>query len=291
MHVHLKIVRILAPAIAMGCSVIIRPSNETPHTALALGVLAEEAGIPKNLIHILLTTSRYKLQTALSEKFHERTMQVAEEQSQVCGNRFFIVFPEAKIDATVSELCEIKFRCTCVYINRIFVHRRIVTEFQEKLVSEAKQIRSGDPLDCNSFTQGPLQTKEAVDQCERQVKDALKKGAKELLKGGREKAQEQLRMQAYDEARFVKLQNGYWFAPTVLGDMKDDMLIAEEEVLGPIFAIFTFDREEEVVIMAKERSTAALGGYIFSGDENQIERVSQQLVGPQQLIKKLSSSD
>jgi succinate-semialdehyde dehydrogenase / glutarate-semialdehyde dehydrogenase len=277
------ITRKAGAALAAGCSVVIKSPGETPFTVNAMAELARRAGIPMGVINVVtalantvevghtLTSSPlvHKISFTGSTRVGKLLMQQCAETTlkkvslELGGNAPFIVFEDADIDAAVAGAIASKFRGsgqTCVCANRIFVHRPVYRTFAAKL---ARRVRSefavGNSLTTPGITHGPLIHQAAVEKVERHVEDAVSKGAK-VLAGG---------------SRLPRLGPNF-FAPTVLSDMHDGMLLASEETFGPVAGLFTFDTEEEVVRRSNE-TEVGLAGYFFSKDVQRVWRVANAL--------------
>lgn len=271
------ITRKIAPALAVGCTVVVKPAEDTPLTALALAALAEEAGFPAGVINVLtgdakeigaaLTASPLvrKLSFTGSTEVGKLLMQqcastVKKLSLELGGNAPFIVFDDANIDAAVNGLMTSKFRNTgqtCVCANRIFVHDAIYDEFVTKLIKAVNQLKLGDGLD-ESSSQGPLINEAALDKVKAHVADAIKHGAKVMCGGKQSKL------------------GGLFFEPTVLADATLDMLFAREETFGPVAPLVRFKSDTEVVVMAN-KTHAGLASYFYSRDIARVWRVAEQL--------------
>lgn len=265
------------PALAAGCPVVAKPAHETPYSALALAVLADEAGLPAGLFNVItgkasvigkaMTDSKIvqKLTfTGSTEVGRILMRQCADSIKKVGlelgGNAPFIVFEDADIDAAVAGAIMCKYRNTgqtCVCANRIYVHDKVYDKFLEKFVAKVAGIKVGDGM-TRGTTLGPLITEEAVEKVEEHVADAIKKGGK-VLAGGKRHA-----------------LGGKFFEPTVIAEATNDMLCATEETFGPMAPVFRFTSEEEVI----ERANATdfgLAAYFYARDVGRIFRVSEAL--------------
>jgi succinate-semialdehyde dehydrogenase / glutarate-semialdehyde dehydrogenase len=269
------ITRKAAAAMAAGCSVILKPSELTPFSALALAFLAKEAGIPDGVFNVITGDAQKigeefcKNKTIRKISFTGSTrvgkllnQQCADDLKRVSlelgGSAPFIVFADANLEKAISGLMHAKFRnggqaCTCV--NRIFVEEKIHDEFVEKLLSEVKKIKVGDGFESLS-NMGPMISENAINKVENLVLDALKKGAKCEIGG--------------------KKIHGQFFAPTILTEVKKEMLIAQEEIFGAVAAIQKFTSEEEVVARAND-TEYGLGSYVYTFDNARIWRICDAL--------------
>jgi succinate-semialdehyde dehydrogenase/glutarate-semialdehyde dehydrogenase len=271
------ILRKAAPALAAGCSMIIKPAEETPLSALALAALAQEAGIPAGVLSVV-TGSGPTLGEVLTRDERVRTIsftgstevgRILMAQSagtlkrlalELGGNAPLIVFDDADLDNAVKGAMDSKFRNagqTCVCANRIFVQDGIHDAFVEALGREMAKLRVGDGREPGT-TQGPLISPAAVDKVRRHIDDARDKGAR-VVQGG----------DLTDRGRT-------FFTPTLIVDATSDMLLAREETFGPLAPVIRFSTEEEAIRMAND-TEFGLAGYFFSRDIGRITRVSEAL--------------
>ncbi len=271
------ITRKCAPAIAAGCTVVIKPAAETPYSALALAVLAGEAGIPPGVINIVtgnaeligkeLTTNplvkkfSFTGSTAVGKLLMQQCASTVKKISlELGGNAPFIVFDDADIDAAITGVMASKFRNmgqTCVCANRIYVQEKIYPEFTQKLVAAVKNLRLGNGID-NNVQQGPLINANAVKKVEEHIADAVSKGAK-IICGGKRVSEDTL-----------------FFEPTVLTDANWTMRLATEETFGPVAPLFRFNSDEEVIQMAND-TNVGLAAYFYSRDINRIWHIAEAL--------------
>ncbi len=272
------ITRKIAPALAVGCTAVVKPAPETPLTALALGVLAERAGVPAGVINILTGKNAQAIGGTLcaheAVKFIGFTgstevgkllmRQAADTVKKVGlelgGNAPFIVFDDADIDAAVEGAMVSKFRNmgqTCVCANRIYAQAGIHDSFVEKLSSAVSKLKVGNGAE-TGVQQGPLINAEAIDKVNRHVADALAKGARAVI-GGKQHA-----------------LGGTFFEPTVLAGATGDMLLAREETFGPVAPVFKFAREDEVIELANA-TEFGLSAYFYARDLGRVWRVAEAL--------------
>jgi len=272
------ITRKAAPALAAGCTVVVKPAAQTPFSALALAELADRAGIPDGVFNVLTGPAREigsiltaspvvrKLSFTGSTPVGKKLMAACSEtvkkiSLELGGHAPFIVFNDADIDLAVSEALVSKYRNagqTCVCANRFIIQKGVYQQFADKLacaVKEQLQIGSGFEKDVN---QGPLIDLNAISKVEEQIKDACDKGAT-LLAGGKRIG-----------------EKGFFFEPTVLGNVTTDMKIATEETFGPVAPLFVFSEEAEGVIMAND-SEYGLASYFFTRDMGRCFRVTEAL--------------
>ncbi|CAI7994056.1 Succinate-semialdehyde dehydrogenase, mitochondrial [Geodia barretti] len=275
------ITRKAGPALAAGCAVVVKPSEETPFSALAIAELAHEAGIPPGVFNVVTSSrdSTPSVGTTLASSDLVRKLSftgsttvgkllmaqcastVKKVSLELGGNAPLLIFNSADIDQAVAGAMASKFRNTgqtCICTNRILVQRGVHDEFVEKLVSAVSKLVQGNPFD-ESSQQGPLINEAAAQKVENHVNDAVEKGA-ELLVGG---------------ARAEEL-GSLFFRPSVAVGVSGEMRVTCEETFGPLAAVMTFDDEEEGITMANA-TPFGLAGYFYSGDPGQIWRVSEAL--------------
>ena len=274
------ITRKVAPAIAAGCTIVIKPAEQTPLSALALVELAKEAGIPDGVINLVTANGKNSIEIGkalcdsplvrhlsftgstpvgriLMEQCAPTIKKVALELG---GHAPFIVFEDADLDAAVSGAMQSKYRNagqTCVCTNRFYVHESLHDAFVEKLSQASKGLVIGPGLD-KGVQLGPLIDQQAIDKVEQHVQDAVAKGAR-VMAGGKRHA-----------------LGGTFYEPTVLAGVKKGMLITEEETFGPVAAVIPFTSESEVIQMAND-SEFGLASYFYSKDISRIWRVAEAL--------------
>jgi succinate-semialdehyde dehydrogenase/glutarate-semialdehyde dehydrogenase len=271
------ITRKCAPGFAVGCTGVVRPASQTPFTALAIGVLAERAGMPPGVMNIItgpsaetgkeLTSNpivRKLSFTGSTEVGKILIAQCAETVKKVSmelgGNAPFIVFDDADLDAAVQGAMASKFRNTgqtCVCANRILVQDGVYDAFAEKLAAAAKAMKVGPGTE-PGVVQGPLINADAVAKVEEHIEDAVKGGAK-ILAGGRRHA-----------------LGGNFFEPTVLAEVPSGAKIFHEETFGPVAPLFRFKTEEEAIRLAND-TEFGLAAYFYARDVGRIFRVSEAL--------------
>ena len=270
------ITRKVAPALAAGCPIIVKPSELTPLSALALAVLAERAGFPSGVLQVLtglpteigaaLTESRTvrKISFTGSTRIGQLLMQqsansIKRLSLELGGNAPLIVFDDADIEIAVAGVMLSKFRNagqTCVCANRILVQRSIYPRFTARLLEAVATLKVGDGFAPDS-TIGPLINSRAVEKVNGHIDDALSHGAT-LLTGG------------------ISQGNGTFVQPTVLGEVTSSMRIAHEETFGPVAPLFIFDDEEEAIAMAND-TPYGLGAYFFTENIRRAWRVAEAL--------------
>jgi len=271
------ITRKAGPALAAGCTMVLKPSEETPLSALALADLATEAGIPAGVFNVV-SGDAPAIGGALMSSPHVRKLtftgstrtgkllmrQAADSIMKVSlelgGNAPFIVFDDADLDAAVRGAMASKFRNTgqtCVCVNRFYVHDKVYDAFAAKLAAAVKELKVGNALK-GPTDQGPLINDAALAKVENHVADALAKGGK-LACGGKRHA-----------------LGGTFYEPTILTDAGDDMTIAGEETFGPVAALFRFHDEAEAIARANA-TEFGLSAYFYSRDIGRVWRVAEAL--------------
>lgn len=260
------ITRKAGAALAAGCTVVLKPSELTPLTALALAALAEEAGVPAGVFNVVtgmpagigsvltgdprVRKLTFTGSTAVGKLLAGQCAPTLKRLSlELGGNAAFIVFDDADLEAAVEGLIQSKFRNggqTCVCANRILVQDGIYDRFAARLTERVAALRTGTGLS-EGVEQGPLIDDRAIAKVERHVADALEKGAR-VLTGGR---------------RLEGLGQGAFYAPTVLADATPQMLLSQEETFGPVAPLFRFREDAEAVALANAVSTG-LAAYVFT---------------------------
>jgi succinate-semialdehyde dehydrogenase/glutarate-semialdehyde dehydrogenase len=272
------ITRKCAPALAAGCTVVIKPAEATPLTALALARLAELAGLPAGVINVItasqpaavgdvLTTDprvrkfSFTGSTAVGKKLLAQCAGTVKKASmELGGNAPFIVFDDADLDAAVEGAIASKYRNsgqTCVCTNRFLVQSGVYDAFIEKLAARVKQLKVGNGLDAGVL-QGPLINQAAVEKVEAHIADALEKGGR-LICGGKAHA-----------------LGGTFFEPSIIADATSDMRVAQEETFGPLAPVFRFDTDEQAIAMANA-TNSGLAAYFYAKDYRRIWHVMEGL--------------
>jgi succinate-semialdehyde dehydrogenase/glutarate-semialdehyde dehydrogenase len=272
------ITRKVAPALAAGCPVLIKPAELTPLTALAAAELAVRAGLPAGVLNVLSADGdnsiaigkvicdsdvvRHLSFTGSTEVgrilMAQSAPTVKKLSLELGGNAPFIVFDDADIDSAVDGAMASKFRNagqTCVCANRIYVQEGVYEAFVTKFAAKVKALKVGNGFE-EGVTQGPLIEPAALDKVSRHVADALSKGGRALTGG--------------------KALQGQFFEPTVMADASADMLCAKEETFGPFAPVFKFKTEQEA-IHAANNTEFGLASYFYSRDIGRIYRVSEAL--------------
>ena len=272
------ITRKVAPALAVGCTVVLRPPTLTPLSALALGYLAHEAGVPAGVFNIVMGTDSSGMGKELCSNELVRKItftgstevgrilmrqcsdQIKKVSLELGGNAPFIVFNDADIDEAVAGAMISKYRNagqTCVCANRIYVQNDIYDVFAKKLADATKAMKVGNGFE-DGVTTGPLIDQQALEKVEEHIEDAVSKGASILSGGTRSN------------------QGGTFFNPTVLTDVNSTMKVAKEETFGPIAPLFKFDSVEDVIKAAND-TEFGLAAYFYAKDLSKVWRVAEAL--------------
>ena len=271
------ITRKVSPALAAGCTVVSKPAEATPYSALALAVLAERAGFPPGVLNIVTGNAKAiggemtanpivrKLSFTGSTEVGRMLMQqvastVKKISLELGGNAPFIVFDDADLDAAAEGAIVSKYRNTgqtCVCANRLFVHESVYDAFAAKLAERVRALKVGPGTD-TGVTQGPLINQAALDKVEEHVSDATSHGAR-VVAGGKRHA-----------------LGGTFYEPTVLADVTPEMKIFREETFGPVAPLIRFKTDAEVIELAN-RTEFGLASYFYSRDIGRIWRVAEAL--------------
>jgi succinate-semialdehyde dehydrogenase/glutarate-semialdehyde dehydrogenase len=270
--------RKIGPALAAGCTVVLKPASDTPLTMLALMPILEEAGVPPGVVNVIPSRSSGKVVSAMlhdmrvrvlsftgstevgRKLLHEAADNIVKAGMELGGNAPFIVFEDADVDAAVEGAMIAKMRNmgeACTAANRFYVHERVHDEFAKKLTAKMSALKIGNGLD-DGVALGPLINKDGRDKVLTLVDDAVKKGAK-VLTGGK----------APDGP-------GFFYPATVLTDVPDSAEMLDEEIFGPVAAIQTFKSEEEVIKRANDTEYGLIA-YLYTSNVGRGMRVSEQL--------------
>jgi succinate-semialdehyde dehydrogenase/glutarate-semialdehyde dehydrogenase len=270
--------RKIGPALAAGCTVVLKPASDTPLTMLALMPILEEAGVPAGVVNVIPSRSSGKVVSAMlhdmrvrvvsftgstevgRKLLHEAADNVVRPAMELGGNAPFIVFEDADIDAAIEGAMIAKMRNmgeACTSANRFYVHEKVHDEFARKLTAKMAAFKMGNGLD-EGVTLGPLVNADAKKKVSELVEDAVKKGAK-VLTGG-------------------KPANGpgFFYPATVLDSVPDGADMLREEIFGPVAALQTFKSEDEVVRRANDTEYGLIA-YLYTGDTSRGLRVSERL--------------
>ncbi len=275
---HAMVTRKAAPALAAGCTLVLKPDPQTPLSALALAALAEQAGIPAGVFNVVTGRDAAAIGTVLTGDARVRKLsftgstpvgkllmaQSAQHMQKVSlelgGNAPFIIFDDADLDAAVEGALASKFRNsgqTCVCTNRFLVHHRIHDAFCQRFSTSVAALRVGPAFE-EGVQQGPLINEDALRKVETHLADAIGKGAR-VLSGGQRHA-----------------LGGAFFQPTVLADATPDMLLFQEETFGPLAPVFRFHDEDEALALAND-TPFGLAAYVYTRDLGRAWRVGEAL--------------
>ena len=271
------ITRKAAPALGVGCPMVVKPAEATPYSALALAVLAERAGFPAGIFSVVTGDAKniggemtsnpivrkltFTGSTAIGKLLMQQCSGTLKKMSlELGGNAPFIVFEDADLDAAVEGLMISKYRNsgqTCVCTNRTLVHENVYEEFSQKLAEKISALKVGDGFG-EGVNQGPLINMQAVEKVESHISDAVAKGAKILVGGKRHSL------------------GGTFFEPTLLGNVSTDMKVTYEETFGPVAPLFSFKTEAQAIQMAND-TEFGLAAYFYTRDIGRSWRVSEAL--------------
>ncbi|HUO93543.1 MAG TPA: NAD-dependent succinate-semialdehyde dehydrogenase [Rhizomicrobium sp.] len=272
------ITRKCAPALAAGCTFVIKPAEDTPLSALALAELGQRAGLPAGVFNVVPSDQAAKVgaeltQNPLVRKFsftgsteigkllmRQCASTVKKVSLELGGNAPFIVFDDADLDAAVEGAMQSKYRNmgqTCVCANRFFVQDSVYDSFAEKLAAKVRVMKVGNGMD-DGVVQGPLINEDGVEKVERLIDDAVKKGARIVVGGKRHPL------------------GHTFFEPTVLKEVTPAMAMAREEIFGPVAALYRFGTEEDAIRMANA-TEYGLAAYFYARDLGRVFRVAEAL--------------
>jgi succinate-semialdehyde dehydrogenase/glutarate-semialdehyde dehydrogenase len=271
------ITRKAGPALAAGCTMVVKPATATPYSALAMAELAERAGVPKGVLSVLTGSATaiggemtsnplvrkltFTGSTATGKKLMEQCAGTVKKTSmELGGNAPFIVFDDAELDAAVEGAIASKYRNagqTCVCANRLLVQDKVYDAFAAKLAEKVKAMKVGNGME-TGVVQGPLIDAAAVAKVEEHIGDAVAKGAK-VLTGGKRHA-----------------LGGRFFEPTVLANVDTRMKVTKEETFGPVAPLFRFKDEKEAIRLAND-TEFGLAAYFYGRDLGRVWRVAEAL--------------
>ena len=274
------IIRKISPAIAAGCTVILKPAKATPLSALALMELFDQAGFPEGVVNIVMGDSStigkilsesddiqkitFTGSTEVGQILNEQAAPTLKKVSmELGGHAPFIIFPDADLELATEMLIKTKFinnGQVCTSHNRIFIHKEIKQKATDLIMEKMKGVSVGNGLD--DPTTGPLINEEGIEKIEEQLKDAVDKGA-QILCGGKR----------LTEGEYA---NGFFFEPTVLDGVTKEMAIFYEETFGPVIPLITFEEEDQVIKDAND-TIFGLASYFFSTNIHTVDHVSNQL--------------
>lgn len=276
------ITRKMAPALAAGCTVVVKPAYKTPLTAIKLFELLDKAGLPKGAANLVMGSAReignalmkdkrvrkitFTGSTEIGKKLMAQAAETVKNISlELGGHAPLIVFDDADLDKAAEGAVASKFRnCgqVCIATNRIYVQENVKEKFIEKLVERVKKLRVGNGFE-EGIDIGPIINREGFIKIQEHIEDALSRGAKIEI-GGKGK-----HLGENDEA-------GYFFEPTVISNVKNDMIIMSEETFGPVVPVATFKTEEEAIKLAND-TNYGLAAYMFTESLSRGLRVSEKL--------------
>jgi len=271
------IARKAAPALAAGCSIVIKPATETPLSAFAMAVLAERAGVPAGVLNVVCGASSaiggeltgnpivrkltFTGSTPVGKMLEAQCATTMKKTSmELGGNAPFIVFDDADIDSAVTGAIISKYRNsgqTCVCSNRMFVQDGVYDEFVEKLVKATQELVVGNGMD-DGVTSGPLVNVKAVNDVDELVQTSIGQGATVALGGGPHEF------------------GGCYYQPTILTDVTSEMAVFRNEIFGPVAPVIRFSSEEEVITMAND-TEFGLASYFYTRDIGRVWRVAEAL--------------
>lgn len=270
--------RKLGPALAAGCTGVVKPAGQSPLSALAFAKLVEKAGLPAGVVNIVTGSS-----TPVTNEIFENPIvkkvsftgstevgkllvrksadQLKRLSLELGGHAPFIVFEDADLEAAAEGAVASKFRNagqTCVCANRVYVHSSVINKFSELFAEKVKALQVGSSLDPKSQI-GPLVNQSGIEKVEEHINDAIQKGAK-LLCGGKK----------------VEQQDGFFYEPTVLSEVTPDMLITFEETFGPVAPIIPFDSDEQIMKEANHEEYG-LAAYLYTNNISRAVKVAEAL--------------
>ncbi len=272
------ITRKVAPALAAGCTAVIKPATQTPLTALKLVELAHKAGVPKGVLNVItgrsaeigeawlkdwrVTKITFTGSTEVGKTLMRGAAETVKKVSlELGGNAPFIVMDDANLQKAAAGLVQSKFRNagqTCICTNRVFVHEGVAEEFTQLFKNELDKLKVGNGLD-QEVDIGPLIDQAALTKVETLVEDAIQKGGKVVYSGNKPTE-----------------ENGYFYTPTILTNITDDMLCMQDEIFGPLAPISTFKTEQEVIERANN-SSYGLAAYVYTQNLTRSFRITEEL--------------
>ncbi len=271
------ITRKVAPALAAGCTIIVKPATQTPLSALAMAELAQRAGVPAGVFNVVTGGARdiggvlcnspvvrkltFTGSTEVGRLLAAQCAPTLKKMSlELGGNAPFIVFDDADLDAAVEGALASKYRNTgqtCVCANRLLVQAGVYDAFSEKLAAAVRALKVGDGMDAD-VSQGPLIDEPSLHKVEELVADAVQKGAR-VITGGERHA-----------------LGGTFYEPTILGNVTSNMRVAQEEIFGPVAPLFKFETEKEAISLANA-TEFGLASYFYASDMSRVWRVASAI--------------
>jgi len=275
------IARKVAPALAAGCTIVLKPSSKAPQSAIEMAKIFEKVGLPSGVFNIVMAKSSevtdvlmnsravrkitFTGSTRVGKLLMEKSAKTVKRISmELGGHAPFIVFDDADIEIAASDVLDTKFRCTgqmCTSTNRIFVHQTVAEKFSKVLTEKVKNLSVGNGMD-ESVSVGPVIDKAAVEKIQIQIDDAISKGAVAVT----------TEMKLSEEEKI----NGNFIQPTILNNVSKDMKIFTEETFGPVAPIITFTKENELLSLANHENYG-LAAYMYSNNMSRVVRMTENL--------------
>lgn len=275
------IARKLAPALAAGCTAVVKPAPETPQSAIEMMKLFEKAGLPKGVVNLVVAPAEivsdcfmnstdirkitFTGSTEVGKKLYAGASKTIKRISmELGGHAPFVVFEDADLELAANDLLLTKFRCSgemCTATNRVYVHESVIEEFADKLVKKVKELKVGNGLDDDTAV-GPLVNQAGLEKVIRHVEDAVEKGA-EVLTGGK----------VLDDGDYAR---GNYFSATVLKNVTKDMQLYTEETFGPVAPIISFSSEQEL-LKEVNHEKYGLAAYMYTENMSRTIRMMEKL--------------
>src|SRR5690625_2895057 len=275
------IARKVAPALAAGCTMVLKPSSKAPQSAVEMAKIFQEVGLPNGVFNLVMAQSNVVTDVLMASKavkkitftgstrigkllMEKASNTVKRISLELGGHAPFIVFDDADIEVAAEDVLATKFRCSgqmCTSTNRIFVHEKVAEKFTQLLTNKVLNLKVGNGLD-EETTVGPVIDENAVEKIQNQINDAIDKGASAIVN----------KITLIDE----KQASGHFVAPTILKDVTPDMDIFTEETFGPVAPIIRFESEEDLLAMVNHEDYG-LAAYLYSDNMSRVIRMSEKL--------------